>query len=717
MKYLLPVTLFLGLGIFLLFSACAVEDSESDSADKSQVDDDDDNNDDNGPDSGWNWEVSDLGDLVIRYDDRIMVQGSHIDQVEFDPAVYMLFGFFHFFKSNETATVLHFEQTDKGVILKYIDQPVGTIDFEQTGPGNLRVTVHMAESVVSEAMRLHFRMMDEDRFWGFGEQYNYVDFRGLGLPIWVQEQGVGRRENPVFPFHGSQVNSYFPMPYFMDPGQGKGFLLENSEYSYFDLGNEDPTQWYVEVWNGQEASFLLFPGPEPADVIAQLTGEVGRPEKAPPDWAFSGVILAAQGGTDAVRDRLETALNADIPVFALWVQDWVGVKNFGLDNYGVKYRWNLDEDHYPGFEDFLTELNGQGVRFLGYFNPFVAPKYEQFATGAQNGFLVKHKNNDPFVFIISTFMGSLLDVSNPAAVDWFKGYARAAVDLGMSGWMADFGEWLPYNSAIAEESAPSFHNQYATAWHRINREVLDETYPGGDYVMLTRSGFTGEQKVAQIVWAGDQEADWSSTDGLPTVVTAGLTIGMAGIPYFSHDIAGFSNGVISFSEPVPDKELFLRWTELGAFSPVMRTHDGLKKESNHHFDSDQETLEFFTLFAKIHNALSPYLIDLAADALDTGLPIIRHTVLVDPDWEAAYEAHTQWMIGEDVLFTPVVTQGADSIEVAFPDGQWVHLFTENEYSARTIETVAAPIGTPAVFVRKGRLQQIVQEIRQLFDRQ
>ena len=543
-------------------------------------------------------------------------------------------------------------------------------------------------------MRLVFDCSGKDRFWGFGEQYNYVDLKGQTVPVWVSEQGVGRSEEPKSIFEGSYTESYFPMPWFLNHEKGYGLLLENSEYSLFDMCDSDKNFWSMEVWNGKESSFLVFPGPTPKEVVSQLTGRVGRPGMRPPDWAFDGVWLAAQGGTKAVMARVQTALDAGVPLTAVWVQDWVGLRNFGADNFGVKYRWIHDQELYPDLTGTIAELAGKGVRFLGYFNNFVVPDYGLYETADSNGWLVEQQNGKSYKFPITVFEGAILDVTNPDAVDWFKEYALSAVDMGMAGWMCDFGEWLPHDAKLHEGAAPAFHNLYPTAWHKASREVLSIHRPGGDFVLLTRSGFTGEHKVAQVVWAGDQEADWSEGDGLPTVVKAGLTMGISGIPFFTHEIAGFSGGPST-------KELFMRWTELAAFTPFMRTHDGLKKLDNHRFDSDPETLSHFVTMAHAHKAMAPLFKELAQEAVQTGLPIIRHTGMVDPDWLGAQSAHHQWMLGDDVLFAPVVAQGAQTVTIHFPEGVWTHVKSGVQEQGREMVTVQAPLGEPALYFRSG----------------
>lgn len=650
----------------------------------------------------WSVEITPEGWVSFAYEGRPLLLMKAPEWLDFEPSVSMLFGFFDFQKLGEVSS-------STGVVP---GEPIafgsgnfrdGGMQIEVTEFGALRVTVESYGGSPS-ATRLRFVREEGDRFWGFGEQYNFVDMAGRTVPVWVQEQGVGREPVPSAAYIGSYTDSYFPMPYFLDPVAGKGFLLENTEYSLFDLGESDTTTWTVECWAPGAVSFLIFPGPTPMDVVEQLTAHVGRAELVPPEWAFSGVWLAAQGGTQAVLGRVQVALDADVPVSAVWAQDWVGKRGFGADSFGVKYRWTWDEEFYPDLADAISQLRQRGVRFLGYFNPFVIPEYEQFAQGKEQGYLVSEGNGKAYVFPIITFEGGLLDVFDEKAGQWFQSFAKDALDMGMSGWMADFGEWLPFDAAVDGGTASSLHNLYPTRWHELNREALVEAHPDGDFVMLTRSGYTGEQKVAQVVWAGDQEADWSQGDGFPTVVTAGLTLGMAGIPFFTHDIAGFSGGPST-------QELFQRWTELGAFTPVMRTHDGLKKNENHRFDSNVETLAHFRYMARIHEAFLPFWLAMAKEAQELGHPIIRHTALVDPDWPAALDAHRQWMLGADFVVAPVLTPETETVTVALPAGEWEHLFTEESFVGREVVEVDAPLGTPAVFVRAGTWSEVVDAVR------
>ncbi len=202
------------------------------------------------------------------------------------------------------------------------------------------------------------------------------------------------------------------------------------------------------------------------------------------------------------------------------------------------------------------------------------------------------------------------------------------------------------------------------------------------------------QAVSQIHWAGDQQTDWTTTDGFPTVVPALLNLGISGVPYVTHDIAGFSG-----TQTAPStKELFQRWTELGAFTPIMRTHEGANRDENWSWETDAETTAHFRRFARVHAALRPEWEALAAEAAATSAPILRHLVLVYPDDATSRTVSDQFLVGESLLVAPVVSEGATTRAVYLPPGAtWYHVWTGSAHAGGQTITIAAPIGEPPVF--------------------
>ncbi|MEW6273176.1 MAG: TIM-barrel domain-containing protein, partial [Thermodesulfobacteriota bacterium] len=558
-----------------------------------------------------------------------------------------------------------------------------------------RLRVEAAGEPAPSSIALPVRCDADASFHGFGEQYHATDHRGEAFQLFVTEQGIGRipgTPDPAVQVIGTPHTTYFPMPYWLD-ARGFGVLLHTSRRVDVDLCAAEPPVAWLEVVGPEPVDVTVFHGPGMLDVIRQLGDEVGRPTP-PPDWAFD-LWIGSQGGRDAVLTEADALEAADIPARVLWVQDWTGFRSNLGGGSGVQYRWQADPQHYPDLAGMIAELHARGYRFLTYVNPFVDPDLpNHFADMAAQGLLIMREDGSPYVHFAPNGEASHPDLTNPAAREHVKSFLRVMVrDLGMDGFMADFGEWLPLDARLADGSDPlALHDLYPLQWHSLWREVMDEIRPDGDFAVFARSGFTGVHAVAQIYWVGDQEATFSPHDGLPTVVPAMLSLGLSGIPFVTHDVAGFSGGPST-------KELFLRWTELGAFTPIMRTHEGNRRLENWSWEKDAETTAHFRRFARIHQALGPELRALAAEAAATSAPIVRHLMLVFPDDPASRTVSDQYMLGESLLVAPVVAAGATTRDVYLPPGRWFDVWSGAAFEGGGTTRVDAPIGRPPVFSR------------------
>lgn len=546
-----------------------------------------------------------------------------------------------------------------------------------------------------DGLALPVRCDADGSFHGFGAQTHVsetlgTDQRGERFTLMVSEQGIGR-DGSAWAYTGDDHTSYFPMPWTLD-ARGHGLLVDTEYRTEVDLCASEPDTAWFEVVGDAYLQWTVMHGPTPKDVVRQLGDRVGRPA-LPPDWAY-GVWLCMQGGEEAVREQVDLAEAAGIPATVLWVQDWTGQRENPGGGYGVQYRWNPDDGElYPDIAGFFAELKGRGYRVVGYVNPFVDPALEHWAEMEAKGLLPL----DPDTGEVYTFLGprgsmTTADLSNELTRAYIKEHLAAAVtEVGLDGWMADFAEWLPIDAVLADGSdAAAFHNRYPREWQHLTREVMDELRPDGDWLMFARSGWTGVQGSAMIHWMGDQEADWLPTDGLPTVVPLMLTVGLSGQPFVTHDIAGFSGGPST-------KELYLRWTELGALSPFMRTHDGNERDENWRWDADEETTAHFVAMARLHEALAPELRALAQEAATTSVPILRHLLLEFPEDPQARAVADQFMLGSTLLAAPVFAEGARQREVYLPAGTWVDVWTGEALEGGRWITADAPLGQPPLY--------------------
>ncbi len=615
----------------------------------------------------------------------------------FDETVRESVGRFTFRRSNVvTQTLGRFvgsERTVDGVVVRFegeASRATLTLSVGRAGESTrLRVELTGAEA---DSIALPFACDDAATFLGFGEQYDGLEHRGESFALYTEEQGIGRTGGPLA-FVGDAHTTYFPMPWWIDL-RGAGVLIDTPARTLVDLCDTDPGVAWIEVEDGAPLEAWVFHGPTPFEVVRQLGDEVGRPRR-PPAWALARPWIGIQGGQDAVLAEADALDAAGIPFGALWAQDWSGRRELAPDRFGVVYRWVADTSLYPDLRGMTDALHARGVHFLAYANPFVVPGLDHFDEMAATDLLIREPSTGmPLVFPSVSTSASMPDFTRPSTYDYVEARLEAMVtEHGIDGWMADFGEWLPTGASLADGSdARDTHNLYPAAWHRASREVMERLRPDGDGVVFTRSGWTRAHAEAQVVWCGDQEADFSPTDGLPTVVPCMLSLGLAGIPFVTHDIAGFSGGPSTF-------ELFARWVELGAFTPIMRTHEGLARTANWNWDSDAATIAHVRRFARIHEALAPELERLADEAARTSAPMVRALSLVHPQEPLVRGVSDEFLLGDALLVAPVVEPGATQRPVVLPPGTWFHVWTGARFEGPGLIEIDAPLGSPPVFSR------------------
>jgi len=564
----------------------------------------------------------------------------------------------------------------------------------------------------ADSVAVGIRCDEGGTFHGFGMQYNATDQRGEKFPLFVNEQGNGRDGSGGLNV-GDSHTTYFPMPYYID-ARGFGTLFDTKRRVNVDLCATDPDVAWVEVISGGAMRWRVFHGPTALEVIRQLGDLLGRPTQPPP-WAYN-LWLGSQGGRDVVLAEVDALEAADIPASALWVQDWTGIRGNQEGGLGVQYLWEPketcngeDDICYPNLAEMISGLHEDGYKFLTYVNPFIvdpasvddedARFSKRFDPMNEMGLLVNDEVGETYSDArVANFpqRDAHPDFSRTETADFTRESLASVVETyGIDGWMADFGEYIPFDSVHSDGSnADERRNTFPVDWHRINREALEQARPDGDWVMFARSGFTGVQGVAQIHWVGDQQTDWGELDGLPTVTPALLNLGLAGQPFVSLDIAGFSVGAGPST-----KELYMRWTELGAFAPVMRTHQGADKNNNWNWNKDEDTVAHFRKFTYVHCALMNDFMTLAAEAEESGAPLLRHLMLVFPDDRETWSISDQFLIGDSLLVAPVTEEGATSRSVYFPAGTWYDVWTGEAVQGGERLTVNAPIGSPPVYSR------------------
>ncbi|XP_033642279.1 sulfoquinovosidase-like [Asterias rubens] len=557
---------------------------------------------------------------------------------------------------------------------------------------------------------------EKEHVYGAGEQFSYFDLRGHNFPLWIQEQGVGRNKSTEVTFEadrrdgggGDYHTTYWAEPTFTS---SRKYCCHFDTTSYSELDFRYPEFHEVQIWSNKPGKIFFGASETFTGLVGKLTAFLGR-QPALPEWTYDGAILGVQGGTAAMLDYLKYAQGNSTYVTGLWIQDWVGrIKtSFGSRLF---WNWEWDKKQYPDLDIEIVRLKKEGVRVFAYINPNLNREGGLFKEADEKDLLVKNSTGDTYVVDFGEFFCGIVDLTNPTAVEWYKGViTRNMIDLGFGGWMADVGEYLPTDAVFyGGQAGEALHNEWPVLWAKLNREVVEEAGMVGDILIWMRAGFSGSQEHTIVTWAGDQFVDFSLADGLASVIPAALSLGMTGFGLTHFDVGGFT----SLFGIGRTEELLLRYAECAAFTPVMRTHEGNRPAENWQFYSSSETSVKFARQSKIFNMLKDYTISVVQENTDYGIPAQRPLFMHYANDERSFSIKYEYLYGRDLLVAPVYDEGVESWWVYLPPDNWVFLWDGNEYSGGDVQ-VSAPVGQIPVFYRKGSpWTQVFKEIAKTKD--
>ncbi len=581
---------------------------------------------------------------------------------------------------------------DGSVMLSHDGTPVARLELSDN-----RLTVTLL-TPGHDRIRLRWHGESGEAVWGGGEQMSYLSLCGRSFPMWTSEPGVGRDKSTELTRKmdldgmagGDYYHTNYPQPTILT-SRWLALHLDAACYSVIDC--TDAAHHAFEVWSST-ASFELYAADGPLDLVGQLSTRFGR-QPPLPNWAIGGAIVGLKDGTRSF-ERLEGFIKAGTAVSGLWCEDWAGIRETSFGR-RLFWDWRRDNQRYADLPQRIAALQARGIRFLAYANPYLCNDgilYEEALEGGH--FCLKPDSDEVYLVDFGEFDCGVLDFTRKATRDWFaeKVLGREMLDIGISGWMADFGEYLPTDVRLADGSDPmEAHNRWPVLWAEVNAQAVASRDKTGDAVFFMRAGFSGVQGHCPLLWAGDQSVDFTRHDGIGTVITAALSAGLVGNAYSHSDCGGYT----SILGNVRTVELMERWCELSAFAPVMRSHEGNRPDDNLQYDSTPELLACFARWSRVHAHLAPYVRHLCDEAAELGLPAQRPMFLHNADDASLYAVQDQYLYGADLVVAPVIEDGAREREVILPGaGEWVHAFTGEAFAAGT-HMVAAPIGSPPVF--------------------
>jgi alpha-D-xyloside xylohydrolase len=478
--------------------------------------------------------------------------------------------------------------------------------------------------------------------YGLGEHFTAFIKNGQAVDIWNQDGGT------------SSEQAYKNVPFYMT-NRGYGVFVNHPELVSFEVASEKVSRVQFSV-AGQSLEYFVIYGPTPKDVLEKYTALTGRPA-LPPAWSF-GLWLTTSFTTSydeaTVTSFIQGMADRDLPLHV-----------FHFDCFWMKeYQWcnfEWDERRFPDPAEMLKRLKDRGLHICLWINSYIAQRSPLFAEGMQNGYLLKKPNGDIWQTDKWQAGMGIVDFTNPAARRWYGDKLRALIDMGVDCFKSDFGERIPTDVVYWDGSDPiKMHNYYSYLYNKTVFDVLQERRGEGEAVLFARSATAGGQRFP-VHWGGDCESTFES---MADSLRGGLSLGLSGFGFWSHDIGGF--------EGTPSAALYKRWTAFGLLSSHSRLHGDQSYRVPWLFD--EEAVDVLRKFTKLKSRLMPYLFGHAFDARDKGTPLMRAMMLEFPDDPTCDYLDRQYMLGDSLLVAPIFSND-NAVTYYLPAGRWTNFFT------------------------------------------
>ncbi|MFD7902397.1 alpha-xylosidase [Kitasatospora sp. NPDC059747] len=481
--------------------------------------------------------------------------------------------------------------------------------------------------------------------YGLGERFTPFVRNGQVVDIWQADGGT------------SSEQAYKNVPFHLT-NRGYGVFVNHPGRVGYEVGSESVGQVQFSV-EDQSLEYFVVHGPTPKLILERYTALTGRPA-LPPAWAL-GLWLT----TSFTTEYDEATVNRFVGGMA---ERGIPLSVFHLDCFWMReYQWCdfvWDPDTFPDPAGMLARLKQQGLRISAWINPYIAQKSELFAEGMREGHLVRRPDGSVWQWDLWQPGMALVDFTNPAAREWYTGKLRTLLDVGVDCFKTDFGERIPTDVVWHDGSDPErMHNYYTHLYNQAVFELLREERGEGEALLFARSATAGGQQYP-VHWGGDCESHFNA---MAESLRGGLSLGLSGFGFWSHDIGGF--------EGTPTPAVFKRWTQFGLLSSHSRLHGS--KSYRVPWDFGEEAVEVTREFTLLKHRLAPYLQRAAQQAHATGVPVMRAMVLEFPDDPAVGTLDRQYLLGDDLLVAPVFTEDG-TVEYYVPEGAWTNVLTGDQ---------------------------------------
>jgi alpha-D-xyloside xylohydrolase len=478
--------------------------------------------------------------------------------------------------------------------------------------------------------------------YGRGERFGPLVKNGQTVDIWNADGGTASEQ------------AYKNIPFYMT-SRGYGVFVNDPGNVSLEIGSEKTSRVQFHV-SGEVLEYYIIYGPDPKSILERYTALTGKPVM-PPEWSF-GLWLSTSFTTSydekTVMGFIGGMEERKIPL-SVFHFDCFWMKGFNW----CDFTW--DRETFPDPAGMLSRIKAKGIKICVWINPYIAQRSALFAEGKDGGYFLK--SADGSVYQTDQWQAgmAIVDFTNPAAARWYTDRLEKLLDMGVDCFKTDFGERIPSDAVYFDGGDPErHHNFYSFLYNKAVFELLEKKRGKGEACLFARSATAGGQRFP-LHWGGDCE---STFEAMAETLRGGLSLGLSGFGFWSHDIGGF--------EGTPDAALFKRWLAFGLLSSHSRLHGSTSYRVP--WSVDEESAEVCRFFTELKTRLKPYILQCAREACEKGIPVLRAMFLEFPDDPACAYLDRQYMLGPDLLVAPVFSEDGE-VPYYLPPGEWTRLLS------------------------------------------
>jgi len=588
-----------------------------------------------------------------------------------------------------------------------------TVALNYIGSYSLKLTPDNSADKIA-MYRLRPTVGQAEAFYGLGEYFDAVNHRGKKRAMQLEADDT---------MESNYNEAHVPIPFIIGTN-GWGLFVECPYAGVFEVADADVGDDKLQitfgngVYSSEGLTFHIFADEKPLDMTKHYYEITGYPS-IPAPWALGPWIWRDEvnGNNLPFQDQelVEYDLNSirthDLATSGYWIdRPYAG----GVNSF------DFHATMFPEPQNMIDLAHDLGFRMALWHTPYVSNDHES-SDRTKEIYQQAVDNNyfPPTTSISLNKWSSPIDFTNPDAFDWWKDLLKNYADMGIEGYKLDYAEdvvggFLHVRTAwefFDGSDERSMQSRYQYFYHKAYAESLVED----NYFLICRAGTYGDQVHANVIWPGDLDGNMAlhgdmhedcdgkaCVGGMPASMIAGLTLGPSGYPFYGADTAGYRHTPI-------DKETFMRWFEQTALSTIMQVGGG-SNDVPWEYDGDNgfddEVLNTYRIFARLHMRLFPYQWTYAQNIKNDGRPIQRSLGLVYP--ELNEHPWDQYLFGDDLLVAPVVEQGATDRDVIFPDGKWISWWTGDIVVGPKTENVSAPLDFLPLYLKQSGIVPLLR---------